>query len=301
MPLSRLTVAEPPPLSSPTAPADAARATPRSLRHRLAPFALAALFVAWWLFSIGLRPLSLPDEGRYAGVARDMVVHGDWLVPRIAGLPFFHKPPLFYWLDALAMQLFGIGPAAARSASVLGALLACAVVAAHARRVAGAGLARAALLALALQPLFFLAGQYANLDMLVAGCITAAVLGWAHGLAPDGRETDGTAPGADRRAGGAGDAETGRTGAEMPPRGPADELSAAVLWSSTVAPRSSAPSPGGVPAPVRPLSASPATPARRSTPGALPSVSRPSGASPCAQPSTAAVMQPATSMSRLAY
>jgi hypothetical protein len=169
MPLSRLTVAEPPPLSSPTAPADAARATPRSLRHRLAPFALAALFVAWWLFSIGLRPLSLPDEGRYAGVARDMVVHGDWLVPRIDGLPFFHKPPLFYWLDALAMQLFGIGPAAARSASVLGALLACAVVAAHARRVAGAGLARAALLALALQPLFFLAGQYANLDMLVAG------------------------------------------------------------------------------------------------------------------------------------
>jgi len=227
MPLSRLTVAEPPPLSSPTAPADAARATPRSLRHRLAPFALAGLFVAWWLFSIGLRPLSLPDEGRYAGVARDMVVHGDWLVPRLNGLPFFHKPPLFYWLDALAMQLFGIGPAAARSASVLGALLACAVVAAHARRVAGAGLARAALLALALQPLFFLAGQYANLDMLVAGCITAAVLGWAHGLAPDGRETDGTAPGADRRAGWAGDAETGRTGAEMPPRGPADELSAA--------------------------------------------------------------------------
>ena len=63
-------------------------------------------------------PLSLPDEGRYAGIARDMLVHGDWWVPRLDGLPFFHKPPLFYWLDALTMRLFGIGPATARSAIV---------------------------------------------------------------------------------------------------------------------------------------------------------------------------------------
>jgi len=221
MPLSRLTAAEPPRLSSPAAPADAARAMPRPLRRRLAPLAFAALLVAWWLFSIGLRPLSLPDEGRYGGIARDMVVHGDWWVPRLDGLPFFHKPPLFYWLDALAMRLFGIGPATARSASVLGALLACAVVAAHARRVAGAGVARAALLALALQPLFFLAGQYANLDMLVAGCITAAVLGWAHGLAADGTETVGAAPGAARRVGAASDAEGGS--AQAPLGGTADE------------------------------------------------------------------------------
>ena len=129
MPLSRFAATEPPTSASAAPPAGAAPAAASRPRRRLAPLGFAALFVAWWLFSLGLRPLSLPDEGRYAGIARDMLVHGDWLVPRLDGLPFFHKPPLFYWLDALAMRLFGVGPATARGASVLGALLACAVVA----------------------------------------------------------------------------------------------------------------------------------------------------------------------------
>ncbi|WP_428419769.1 phospholipid carrier-dependent glycosyltransferase [Methylibium sp.] len=148
---------------------------------------VAALSIVWWVWSLGLRPISLPDEGRYAGVARDMLAHGDWLVPRLNGLPFFHKPPLFYWIDALAMGAFGVGPVAARTASAFGALLACAALAWHARRLAGPRFALAALAALSLQPLFFFGGQFANLDMLVAGCITATVVAWAHGLAaPDG-------------------------------------------------------------------------------------------------------------------
>jgi 4-amino-4-deoxy-L-arabinose transferase-like glycosyltransferase len=202
MPLSRLNAVDLDSLAPRASPADTTVPAFGGLRRRLGPLAFAALLVAWWLFSIGLRPLSLPDEGRYAGIARDMVVHGDWLVPRLDGLPFFHKPPLFYWLDALAMQLFGVGPATARAASVLGALLACAAVAAHARRVAGPVLACCALLALALQPLFFLAGQYANLDMLVAGCITATVLAWAHGLAPDDDRRQVAAPSSGDHIGG---------------------------------------------------------------------------------------------------
>lgn len=40
------------------------------------------------------RPLALPDEGRYAEVGRWMAMSGDWLTPRLDGIPFFHKPPL---------------------------------------------------------------------------------------------------------------------------------------------------------------------------------------------------------------
>lgn len=149
---------------------------------------LALALLVWWTWSLAWRPISLPDEGRYAGVARDLLVHGDWWVPRLNGLPFFHKPPLFYWIDAAAMAAFGVGPATARAAPWLGALLACLAVGWHARAVGGGRFAIGALLALSLQPLFFFGGQYANLDMLVAGCITATVVAWAHGLdAPDGR------------------------------------------------------------------------------------------------------------------
>ncbi len=82
-----------------------------------------AVFV-WLAFSIGLHPLTLPDEGRYVGVAWEMLRSGDWLTPTVNSLPFFHKPPLFYWLTAASMHVFGVGPASARAASLLAACVA---------------------------------------------------------------------------------------------------------------------------------------------------------------------------------
>lgn len=61
----------------------------------------ALLLAALWgllLVMAALRPLAIPDEGRYAEVGRWMLQSGDWLAPRLAGLPFFHKPPLLHWL-----------------------------------------------------------------------------------------------------------------------------------------------------------------------------------------------------------
>ena len=85
--------------------------------------ALAALLLCALAALAGLRPLMLPDEGRYAGVAWEMLRSGDWLTPRLDGLPYFHKPPLFYWIDAAAMAMVGANPWAARAAPLLGANL----------------------------------------------------------------------------------------------------------------------------------------------------------------------------------
>jgi 4-amino-4-deoxy-L-arabinose transferase-like glycosyltransferase len=42
-----------------------------------------------------------PDEPRYAAVARTMAASGDWITPRLFGEPWFEKPALLYWMEAL--------------------------------------------------------------------------------------------------------------------------------------------------------------------------------------------------------
>ena len=149
---------------------------PRTLALRRTHLAAALAFVAWLAFAIGLHPLALPEEGRYVGVAWEMLRSGDWLVPTENGLPFFHKPPLFYWLTALAMQAFGVDVAAARLAPLLGAGLATLGFHAMTRRHAGERVAGATVLVLATLPFFFVGAQFANLDMLVAAFIALAIV-----------------------------------------------------------------------------------------------------------------------------
>jgi len=63
--------------------------------------------VAWFLLFDGvwLRGVIGPDEPRYASIAREMWVSGDWVTPRLAGEPWFEKPALLYWMGAAAMAL----------------------------------------------------------------------------------------------------------------------------------------------------------------------------------------------------
>lgn len=133
------------------------------------------LLALWLMATMGLRPLLQPDEGRYATVALEML-HGDALVPTLNGLPFFHKPPLFYWLDMAAMAVFGPGQWSARMGSLVGAWIMGAGLFLFLRRWLGTRPAVLATVMLATSPFFFVAAQYANHDMLVAGLITAAVL-----------------------------------------------------------------------------------------------------------------------------
>lgn len=118
----------------------------------------------------------LPDEGRYVGVAFDMFLSGNWLTPSLDGLPFFHKPPLFYWITAGAMSAFGLNEWAARFASILGATAGAFSLYLYVLYQAGRRVARFSLLVLLTQPLFFSGAQFANMDILVAGCIGATIL-----------------------------------------------------------------------------------------------------------------------------
>lgn len=54
------------------------------------------------------------DEINFAEIAREMVVTGDYFQVQINYQPFWEKPPLFFWLQAVSMQIFGINEFAAR-------------------------------------------------------------------------------------------------------------------------------------------------------------------------------------------
>jgi len=151
----------------------AAPVRPRSVRGDAVFLLVAAI---WLVLSIGWRPLTSPDEGRYAGVAYAMLQSGDWLVPRLNGLPFFHKPPLFYWIGAAAMAVAGPHPWVARLPSLAGAGLAAGALFWFLCRHGTRAQARLATAVLCSAPFFYVGAQFANLDMLVAGCISACVL-----------------------------------------------------------------------------------------------------------------------------
>ncbi|OZI62366.1 ArnT family glycosyltransferase [Bordetella genomosp. 11] len=140
---------------------------------------LFAVTGVWLLWLSWLRPMTLPDEGRYAGVAWEMLRAGEHVVPLLNGMPFFHKPPLYYWLASTAFDVFGVHPWVARLPSWLAAWAAAMAVYGFIRHYRGVRAATVSLLVLATQPFFFGAAQFANLDMLVAGMITLTTVAGA--------------------------------------------------------------------------------------------------------------------------
>ena len=59
------------------------------------------------------------DEINFAECAREMLATGDYLRPQIDYQPFWEKPPLFIWMQALSMNVFGVGEYAARFPNAL--------------------------------------------------------------------------------------------------------------------------------------------------------------------------------------
>ncbi|MFZ2897240.1 MAG: glycosyltransferase family 39 protein [Saprospiraceae bacterium] len=54
------------------------------------------------------------DEINFAECAREMLLTGNYGQVQINFEPFWEKPPLFIWMQALSMQIFGVGEYAAR-------------------------------------------------------------------------------------------------------------------------------------------------------------------------------------------
>jgi 4-amino-4-deoxy-L-arabinose transferase-like glycosyltransferase len=86
---------------------------------------LSAVAVAVCLFGyLGAIGLVGPDEPRYVWIARSMAETGDWVTPRLYGLPWFEKPILYYWAVTIGFLMHLPAEWAARLPSAFAALAA---------------------------------------------------------------------------------------------------------------------------------------------------------------------------------
>lgn len=159
--------------------------------------AVAGVSALMFLHKLGGTGLVDETPPLFAAAARNMVESGDWLTPRVNGLPRFDKPILVYWLMGLGYQLLPpsldpLGSLAARLPSALSATVVSLALAdalwcwpqqqglrAH---HGGRWLApMAASLGFGLSPLVLVWSRTAVSDMLLTGLLSLSLLGfWRH-------------------------------------------------------------------------------------------------------------------------
>lgn len=145
---------------------------------RRALFILLAVFTVAWFGSLEYRKLIKPDEGRYAEIAREMAVSGDFVTPRLNGIKYFEKPPLQYWATAAAFKVFGEQEWTARLWTGTTGFFCVLLVFFTGQRLFGrnAGLFAAAVAASSL--LFLLIGHINTLDMGLTFFLQLALSGF---------------------------------------------------------------------------------------------------------------------------
>ena len=163
------------------------------MRGRLLPYVvLAAMASAVLLPGIGSRDLWNPDEPRYAEVAREMLMEPreieHFLVPRLNGERYDHKPPLHFWNIALFGALRGgVDEVAARLPSLFAGIGSVLVVFALAGRLFDRRTAWLAAPIFLTSALVMWNGRVGQIDMTLTFLELLGILFWARGRswAPD--------------------------------------------------------------------------------------------------------------------
>src|SRR5437667_133518 len=140
--------------------------------------ALALALGAGALLAVRLDvPAFFDNEARYAEVAREMALGGDWISPHLDFTLFLNKPPLVFWLAALVFRV--AGPTEwARLVSVGAAVVALLATCRLGALLYGGPAGMVAGLALATSVGFVLEARTLRPDMILTATVVVALLCW---------------------------------------------------------------------------------------------------------------------------
>ncbi len=86
----------------------------KNIDEKYYPYLIALIGALFFLPFLGSVHLFDWDEINFAESAREMLITGDYFRVRVGFLPFWEKPPFFFWLQAASMKVFGVNEFAAR-------------------------------------------------------------------------------------------------------------------------------------------------------------------------------------------
>ncbi|MGB1458088.1 ArnT family glycosyltransferase [Spongiibacter marinus] len=133
------------------------------------------------LLAMLVLPLVETTEPRYAEIARLMAASNDWITPWFSpGVPFWGKPPLSFWSQALAIKLFGGSEFAVRLPGLLIGLATIALIYHLAQTLAGRRAALISALIFATSALGFAMSGAVLTDPFLCFSLTFAWAGVIH-------------------------------------------------------------------------------------------------------------------------
>lgn len=143
--------------------------------HPATGLAFVIIFALLWFGTLNYRHLIPSDEGRYAEMAREMLLTGDWITPRYNGYKYFEKPPLQIWATAATFQFFGMGEWQARLWSGLTGFFTILLIGFTGSRIYNARAGWLAAIVLASSPMWIISGHFNSLDMGLSAFLVAAL------------------------------------------------------------------------------------------------------------------------------
>ncbi|HJV90863.1 MAG TPA: hypothetical protein VJ623_11200 [Holophagaceae bacterium] len=150
------------------------------------------LFAFLMLCVVPMRDLWSPDEPDFAQCVKEMHQRGTWLLPWLNGQVYTEKPILYYWAMKAANQGFawltgglgfshGVAAWALRLPSAVGSVAFLLAFQRWGARFLQVGVARLAVMILAVSPLWFWQSQFIQIDLFFSVLLAWAWLCWLGG------------------------------------------------------------------------------------------------------------------------
>lgn len=131
---------------------------------------------------LGVGTLWDNSETAYGEVAREILLFHDWIVMHLNGWPWYVQPPLYFWIGAIFVKVFGLTTFALRLPSAIATILMGAMTGYAVARQAGTRIGIYATAVLSSSLMQAVIGRLAIMDALLDMAVALAIFWWFRAL-----------------------------------------------------------------------------------------------------------------------